>query len=93
MTALGTRGECCDKGSGTINNYKDRIRFTSDFDVSMVTASNVPRIVSPEAGRLAPLHRWPLLDAVLAALRNILVEFVNVFRQTQAGSTVSELCS
>ena len=57
----------------------------------MVNANNVPQIVSPEASHLAPLHKWLLLDAVLTTLHNILVEFVSVFWQTQAGSSVSEL--
>ena len=55
--------------------------------------NNVPTIVSTEASRLAPLHRRLLLDAVLTTLHNILVEFVNVFWQTQAGSPVSQLCA
>ena len=55
--------------------------------------NNVPKIVSTEASRLAPLHRRLLLDAVLTTLHNILVEFVNVFWQTQAGSPVSQLCA
>ena len=91
MTFLGTRGQGCDQGSGTTNNYQDRLRFASDFDVNMVDANNVPKIVSPEAGHLATLRRWLLLDAMLTTLHNILVEFMHVFGQTQAGSTVSEL--
>ena len=55
--------------------------------------NNVPTIVSTEASRLALLHRRLLLDAVLTTLHNILVEFVNVFWQTQAGSPVSQLCA
>ena len=84
MTFLSTRSECCDEGCGTIGNYKDRIRFTSDFNVNMVNDNNVPKNFSPKARHLAPLHRWLLLDAVLTTLHNILVEFMNIFGQTQA---------
>ena len=72
------------KGSGTINNYKGSIRFTSDFDVIMVNENHVPKSVSPEAGHLASLHKWLLIDAVRTTLHNILVEFMHIFGQTQA---------
>ena len=51
-----------------------------------------PKNVSLKAGHLAPLHKWLLLYAVLTTLHNIIVEFVHVFWQTQAGSSVAELC-
>ena len=54
--------------------------------------NNVPKNVRPEASHLALLHKWFLLDAVLTTLHNIFVQFMNVVWQTQAGSSVSDLC-
>ena len=92
MIFLGTRGKCCDKGNGTIDNYEDRVRLTSASDVNLVNDNNVPKIVSAKASHLARLRWWLLLDAVLTPLHNILVKFINILWQTQTGSSVFELC-
>ena len=70
VTFLSTWCKCKNKGSGTINDYKDKVGFTSNVNISMVP--------SPEASHLAALNWRRLLDAMLTTLKKIIIELMDV---------------